>query len=282
MSDQDGKPIALIYQCVFCGSYTVFEVGSLVDHEVELIRKAEAAAKSAGKKAPKTKGLKKDLHAAEQEYMTRIGQEKSDAGANWLPCSCCIEHYSGWRYLDLLHAATGRPGVVQLPLQKPVELLLSPLIPVIFEDLPPVYRKLNGKWTLAEGVGPKTLEVIKAQPTRLPASQFKVLLKGEVAKVPGIEYTESGVAQPAEIQFAYREFLTALWAIDDFEEVWNQQITGDEHLEDQQEGPSHPALAWHGKTYLQKPVMCSEEDLLAVTHLLRDIKLEMDAIGIAA
>jgi len=286
----DKKAIAMVYQCVLCGSYTVYEIASLTDHEVELIRADAAAAKSSSsKKAPKGKATMRDQHAAEAEYMSRVSRHKHEAGANWLPCSCCLEHYSGWRYMDLIHAAVERPDVVRLPLEKPIELLSSPLIPIVFEDLPPVYRRLDGKWTLAEGVGPQTLEVVKSQPSRLPASQFKVLLKGEVGKPPGIEFDCRGApavpvsqkgAQPAEIQHLYREFLSALWAVDDFEEVLAAKPLDGEAPE---EGSSPPHLPEWGKNFVERPVMCMPEDSLAeLTEQLRAFKLERDALTLVA
>jgi len=291
MVANDKKAVAMVYQCVLCGSYTVYEVASITDHEVELIRSETAAASSSSKKAPKAKGTKRDQHAAEEEYMSRISRKKHEAGVNWLPCSCCIEHYSGWRYMDLIHAVVERPDFVRLPLEKPIELLSSPLVPVVFEDLPPVYRRLDGKWTLAEGVGPRRLEVVKSQPSRLPASQFKVLLKGEVSKPPGIEFDSRGApatqssdkgAQTAEIQYSYREFLSALWAIEDFEEVLSAKPADGQALEEGT-GSSHPRLPEWGKNFVERPVICMPEDLLAeLTEQLRGFKLETDALTLVA
>eukprot|EP00928_Gymnodinium_smaydae_P005255 TRINITY_DN11801_c0_g8_i2.p1 TRINITY_DN11801_c0_g8~~TRINITY_DN11801_c0_g8_i2.p1 ORF type:complete len:204 (-),score=45.23 TRINITY_DN11801_c0_g8_i2:13-624(-) len=124
--------------------------------------------------------------------MIAVASQKLRAGFAWLPCVTCTEYHAGKPYQDLMD---DRAHFLQLP------AALSPQLPVVFdadadgEDaLPPVYRPITGKWQLAQGVGPKSLEVRKDLPMVLPASQFRVLLPGSVAPPPPCRGASAGGA----------------------------------------------------------------------------------------
>lgn len=187
--------ISLIYQCVFCGSYSLWVIGALDPHEIHL--------------RVKFSKLKRQQHEAEQDIMLEHSRAKFDQKVAFLPCTTCLEHHRGKKWSEVLAEdwlrgnqssdgnATDQDNFVNTPVG------LSPTVPVRFlendaaagkveqvdeatgvtdDDLPPVYRRVAGKWTLAQGVGPKVLELLKDTDSlnRLPAQQFKVLLKGRI------------------------------------------------------------------------------------------------------
>jgi len=117
------------------------------------------------------KALQRDLHAAEAELLEqrvqkRFEHKKPSRQFRLMPCPTCIELLTG-----MLYEAWVREKSTLAE-----KCVLCPLLAVVFEadELPPTYTCKGGKWTLAQGVGPKTLEI--KVPNRLPAAQFKVLL----------------------------------------------------------------------------------------------------------
>lgn len=119
--------------------------------------------------------LQKDVHAAEQELLEDIQRRTcsfqaselrpSSARFTLLPCSTCIEILEDKIFTDWLDDRTNAETAIPLCAH----------MVVYFEDaIPPAYIRKAGKWSLAQGVGPKDLEV--KLPFQLPAGQFKTLL----------------------------------------------------------------------------------------------------------
>eukprot|EP00435_Cladocopium_sp_Y103_P054764 s568_g17.t9 len=166
----DATEVGFIHQCVLCGSYSVWAIDSL--DQVEVSRKASALGSN-------HKTLQKDVHAAEQELLEDIqrrtcslqasGLRPSSARFTLLPCSTCIEILEDKIFTDWLDDRTNSETAIPL----------CPHMVVYFENaIPPAYIRKAGKWSLAQGVGPKEtsrdLEV--KLPFQLPAGQFKTLL----------------------------------------------------------------------------------------------------------
>eukprot|EP00435_Cladocopium_sp_Y103_P054762 s568_g17.t7 len=162
----DATEVGFIHQCVLCGSYSVWAIDSL--DQVEVSRKASALGSN-------HKTLQKDVHAAEQELLEDIqrrtcslqasGLRPSSARFTLLPCSTCIEILEDKIFTDWLDDRTNSETAIPL----------CPHMVVYFENaIPPAYIRKAGKWSLAQGVGPKDLEV--KLPFQLPAGQFKTLL----------------------------------------------------------------------------------------------------------
>ena len=82
----------------------------------------------------------------------------------FLPCAACTEISAAQTYEEWLWTEKDSPA------------LLCPHAAVTFEsgELPAAYVRKSGKWCLAQGVGPKELDV--RTPHRLPAGQFRELL----------------------------------------------------------------------------------------------------------
>ncbi|CAK9085776.1 unnamed protein product [Durusdinium trenchii] len=161
----DANDVGFIHQCVLCGSFSVWAIDSL--DPIEVSRKVSAQGSH--------KTLQKDVHAAELELLEDIqrrtcnvseeGQVGSANRFTFLPCSTCIEIVEGKIFAEWLGDRQN--------CDKPTPL--SPHMAVYFEDsMPPAYIRKAGKWCLAQGVGPKDLEV--KLPFQLPAGQFKALL----------------------------------------------------------------------------------------------------------
>lgn len=162
----DATEVGFIHQCVLCGSYSVWAIDSL--DQVEVSRKASAVGSS-------HRTLQKDVHAAEQELLEDIQRRTcsfqaselrpSSARFTLLPCSTCIEILEDKIFTDWLDDRTNAETAIPLCAH----------MVVYFEDaIPPAYIRKAGKWSLAQGVGPKDLEV--KLPFQLPAGQFKTLL----------------------------------------------------------------------------------------------------------
>mmetsp|Transcript_29728 Transcript_29728/g.61301 ORF Transcript_29728/g.61301 Transcript_29728/m.61301 type:complete len:294 (+) Transcript_29728:147-1028(+) len=155
--------VGFIYQCVLCGSFAVWVVDALEPAEVS----HRASARSTGQKV-----LQKDVHAAEEELLEDIqkrlciSKDQAESPCALLPCSACIEIFEGKLFMQWLDDRAN--------CERPVAL--CPQIAVSFEadEAPPAYVRKAGKWSLAQGVGPKDLEV--KLPFQLPAGQFKTLL----------------------------------------------------------------------------------------------------------
>jgi len=170
--------VGFIFQCTLCGSYSLFSVDAL--DPVEVSRNATHC-------APRHKLLAKDVHNAEEDLLLGIQRrlmpmvatlsadeaDKSREGETTglghfvlLPCAACIEISTGRLYSEWLDDRAN--------LSQPAPL--APHVAVTFEagELPPAYMLKANSWSLAQGVGPKDLEVKK--PHRLPAGQFRVIL----------------------------------------------------------------------------------------------------------
>ncbi|CAJ1399200.1 unnamed protein product [Effrenium voratum] len=152
--------IGFVQQCLFCGSYSVWAVDALDPAEVSLRAAVQGQ-----------KVLQKDVHAAQEELLQEaqrrfLREAEADERYALLPCSTCIEILDGKLFAAWLddRANCERPTP------------LCPHLAVTFEEgeAPPAYVRKAGKWTLAQGVGPKDLEV--KLPFQLPAGQFKMLL----------------------------------------------------------------------------------------------------------
>ncbi|CAK9085777.1 unnamed protein product [Durusdinium trenchii] len=175
----DANDVGFIHQCVLCGSFSVWAIDSL--DPIEVSRKVSAQGSH--------KTLQKDVHAAELELLEDIqrrtcnvseeGQVGSANRFTFLPCSTCIEIVEGKIFAEWLGDRQN--------CDKPTPL--SPHMAVYFEDsMPPAYIRKAGKWCLAQGVGPKDLEV--KLPFQLPAGQFKALLWPQAAaNIPSFEAT---------------------------------------------------------------------------------------------
>lgn len=170
--------IGFVFQCVLCGSYSIFALDALDPFEVSRYTT------SGGKKV-----LQKNVHSAEEMLIERVQRRCAPDSAlaspkdvtggvgacrfAWLPCAACIEIYTDTLYTEWLEDKSN--------LNEPV--LLLPHAAVIFEEgeLPPAYMHRAGKWHLAQGVGPKDLE--HKVPNRLPAGQFRVLLPSTASPI---------------------------------------------------------------------------------------------------
>jgi len=228
--------LALIYQCAFCGSYALWVVGVLDQHDIQLRIKFSK--------------LKHQQHEAEDDVMLACSRAKCKARVAFLPCTTCLEYHRSKRWSEILgedwvrkggDAAGGALGDTPIG--------LSPQVPVRFvessgeagaptdDEMPPVYRCVSGKWTLAQGLGPKVLDVMKNADSvsRLSAQQFKVLLKGKVfpllsrkgdgdgkasAKAPSRTAPSEKSGSPSCAEEDVRRFLKFLWSeVPDYEEV---------------------------------------------------------------
>lgn len=173
--------VGFIFQCSLCGSYAIFAIDALDPAEV-------ASRAWSGHKT-----LQRELHAVEQDMLEAIqrrvlpflpgaaGDSAADAisaagsveGATGrpqrvalLPCATCVEIVSGRTYGEWLDDKSNLEQAA----------MLCPQAAVTFETsaLPPAYKMRSGRWCLAQGVGPKDLEL--KPPHRLPAGQFRTLL----------------------------------------------------------------------------------------------------------
>eukprot|EP00746_Dinoflagellata_sp_MGD_P085942 gnl/MRDRNA2_/MRDRNA2_34002_c0_seq1.p1 gnl/MRDRNA2_/MRDRNA2_34002_c0~~gnl/MRDRNA2_/MRDRNA2_34002_c0_seq1.p1 ORF type:complete len:308 (+),score=64.17 gnl/MRDRNA2_/MRDRNA2_34002_c0_seq1:93-926(+) len=154
------EEVGVIFQCALCGSYSFWIVDAIAPHEIEL---------HAGLKAKKA--IQRDLHKAEAELLEQRVQKRfecAESGNRFtlMPCPTCVELLTGTLYEAWVCDRNTLQG----------KCVLCPLLAVTFEadELPPTYMKKGGDWSLAQGVGPKILEV--KTPNRLPAAQFRVLL----------------------------------------------------------------------------------------------------------
>lgn len=217
----------MIYQCVFCGSFSLWVVGTLDPHDID--------------SRVHLSKLKRQRHDAEADIMLEHSRAKYEAKMSFLPCTTCIEYQFGISWSEILGddwvrkaaSADCRPSLSSSPIG------LSPQVPVRFaaavehrasdDELPPVYRCLSGKWTLAQGQGPKVLDVKTSADaaSRLPATQFKVLLKGAVypllssrrredcpqgaSKAPSKTAPTSKVTSPSCSEDEVRRFLQYIW-----------------------------------------------------------------------
>ncbi|CAE7376308.1 SMT1 [Symbiodinium necroappetens] len=117
-------------------------------------------------------GTGQKVHAAEEALLEDIqkrlsmGKDQAESPCALLPCSTCIEIFEGKLFMQWLDDRAN--------CERPVAL--CPQIAVSFEadEAPPAYVRKAGKWSLAQGVGPKDLEV--KLPFQLPAGQFKTLI----------------------------------------------------------------------------------------------------------
>lgn len=187
--------VGFIYQCVLCGSFAVWVVDALERAEVS----HRASARSTGQKV-----LQKDVHAAEEELLEDIqkrlsmGKDQAESPCALLPCSTCIEIFEGKLFMQWLDDRAN--------CERPVAL--CPQIAVSFEadEAPPAYVRKAGKWSLAQGVGPKDLEV--KLPFQLPAGQFKTLLPPVVPALrPPCWQKKSGDAEEDPITWEVRREL---------------------------------------------------------------------------
>eukprot|EP00929_Paragymnodinium_shiwhaense_P107437 TRINITY_DN73537_c0_g1_i1.p1 TRINITY_DN73537_c0_g1~~TRINITY_DN73537_c0_g1_i1.p1 ORF type:complete len:326 (-),score=77.03 TRINITY_DN73537_c0_g1_i1:456-1433(-) len=178
-----GAPeVGFIFQCVLCGSYTIFAVDALDPAEVE-----RRAAGIAGKKSV----LQTHIHAAEEEMLERV-QQRLESAKRYvlLPCATCLEILLEKSYAAWLDDKENLDRAVQL----------TPQLAVTFEadELPAAYVHKAGKWSLAQGLGPKSLEV--KLPHRLPAGQFRVLLPVEAQAIrPSCWESKGGEAAEPEV-----------------------------------------------------------------------------------
>eukprot|EP00971_Amphidinium_carterae_P147432 2921613-Amphidinium_carterae.1 len=175
------REVGLIFQCALCGSFSIFAVDVLNPAEIELYAKTPAD----GQKSAKVL-LQKDLRAMELVFIERIQQRFSSTAAEMdgdretmkpdfvlLPCATCIELLENVQYGAWLDAEENLRKLCPL----------CPHVAVTFEsgEASPAYVHKGGEWALAQGVGPKDLEV--KLPHRLPAGQFRMLLPSRSAAI---------------------------------------------------------------------------------------------------
>lgn len=168
--------VGFILQCVLCGSYSVGVVDSLDPDDIS------RRASTAGHKI-----LQRDVRVLQQDLLEKLQQrldESRDGGElgdthafpRWFvlfPCSVCVEIESDQLFGDWLEDRSN--------LEKPITL--CPQVPVTFAagELPPAYVMSGHKWLLAQGVGPKDLDL--RLPNHLPSQQFRTLLPELAAAV---------------------------------------------------------------------------------------------------
>lgn len=209
--------VGFIFQCVLCGSFSVFAIDALDPAEVALRASGICYSHGRGHKV-----LQKDIHAAQEEILQAVqkrlwpeasmeaaGTEQvaSDvggsvlAGQNFvlLPCAACVEIETGKLFASWLDDTDS------LQNSSP----LSPQLAVTFEEKqgPPVYVR-SKKWTLAFGVGPKELDL--RLPCQLPAGQFRVLLPQEARPLSPPCRKSATDEEPPEVWECRRRVMTAL------------------------------------------------------------------------
>lgn len=220
--------VGFVFQCVLCGSYAVFALDALDPVEVE--RKAQGTAAAAGHASQKL--LQKDVHAAQEALLEQMQkrvsalagggcqepaaavaaiveaaagqQRRTHRGSRFamLPCAPCIEISIGRKFAEWLDDDDN--------LEQPA--LCTPQTPVVFEfdELPPAYTLRGGKWLLAQGVGPKDLDV--RMPNQLPAGQFRTLLPPAASAVrpPCWQKDAAEEVEPADVWSARQALIEAV------------------------------------------------------------------------
>lgn len=260
---------ALVYQCAFCGSYALWVIGVLDRHEVQV--------------RVKFSKLRHQHHDVEQDIMLAASRSKCEDKVSFLPCTTCIEYHRCMSYNEILAVdwARGRSEEGDARALGAAPIGLSPHVPVRFtgggpqdeiadDDLPPVYRCVSDKWTLAQGVGPKVLEIMKGHDSmnRLAAQQFKVLLKGKVFPLlaarskqgPRHAVSRTQASQPAETACPGDDVCRFL------EFVWSEVEQYEDRLRDALLGvDGAPANEYVDLgNFIRKPVFCFGSDGLAV------------------
>ncbi|CAE8636201.1 unnamed protein product [Polarella glacialis] len=205
----DVTEVGFIFQCVLCGSFSIFAVDALCPHEVALRARGISAGIGASHKTQQ-----KEMHKSQEEILEAIQQrlqppmEAQQAAASafpdrtaMMPCSTCFEIRENTMYFAWLDDVQSR----DLP------VLLCPHVAVTFDadEGPPAYVKKAGKWILAQGVGPKDLDC--KMPYNLPAGQFRALLPPSAPPLrpPCWKQVEKDEGAPPEVWEARRQLIGA-------------------------------------------------------------------------